>query len=61
VETLDADVKAYNQLVDLSTAGWIGGAALLGGGIFLVLTFPGASGAVDVTLGPASASVGGHF
>lgn len=61
VEALDEDVKAYNQLVDLSTAGWISGAALLGGGIFLVLTFPAPSGAVDVALGPGSASVGGRF
>lgn len=61
VEALREEVEAYNRLVDLSTAGWISGAALLGGGIFLVLTFPAASGSVDVALGPASASVGGHF
>jgi hypothetical protein len=61
VETLSSDVASYNQLVDLSTAGWITGAALLGSGIFLVLNFPAASGSVDVALGPASASVGGHF
>ncbi len=61
VEARDGDVKAYNRLVDVSTAGWIGGAALLGGGILLVLSFPAARGPVDVALGPTSARVVGHF
>jgi hypothetical protein len=55
------DVESYNRLVDLSTVGWITGAALVGAGALLVLVVPGSEGSLGVALGPSAVRVSGQF
>lgn len=55
------DVESYNRLVDLSTVGWITGAALAGAGTLLVLAVPATEGSTRVAVGPSAIRVAGQF
>jgi hypothetical protein len=61
LERQRGDVESYNRLVDFSTVGWIGGAALAGGGLLLVLSVPGSEGAAHVAVGPNAVGLSGQF
>jgi hypothetical protein len=55
------DVKSHNRLVDLATAGWISGAALVGAGALLVIGAPSSDSSPRVVVGPVRVSVAGRF
>jgi hypothetical protein len=61
LEVRKGDVESYNRLVDLSTAGWITGAALVGAGALLVLVVPGSEGSTRLAVGPSAVQLSAQF
>lgn len=56
------DVESYNSLRTLSTIGWIGGGALLIGGIGILIALPEGGGhRLSAEIGPGSVSLQGSF